>query len=100
MVLWIEGEGGETVATTLVSMNKRGDFLRLNGLAVETQFQRKGFGTAVLNHLDTIIPKGTILETTVQLDTENTKWLIDWYSRRGFKDVGIIGLETRMLKRY
>jgi len=100
MMLWMEGEDGETVATTLVSTNKRGDFLRLNGLAVETEHQRKGYGTAILNHLDTLIPKGTMVEVTVQLDTENTKWLVDWYSRRGFKEAGIVGVEIRMLKRY
>ena len=98
-MLWIEGEDGETTAATLISNNTRGDFFRVNGLAVDTHHQRKGFATAIMDHVDTITPSGAVVEVAVDLDTESTEWLISWYTRRGFKEIGVFGAETRMHKR-
>ena len=97
-ILWIEDEEtGATAAACLVAVYGLPPLHRINGLAVDIEYRRKGYASAILNELITLTPTSTLLEAVVDRDTECTEWLIEWYSRMGFEVVGASKAEVVLL---
>jgi len=85
-VVWVETEAKDTLAAMMLSRGNSSNpgVYRVQGLAVSADKQRQGYGTALMQSLDQILPKGTTVWLCVDKGKDSTERLVQWYRRLGF----------------
>ena len=86
-VLWIKDmETEKTIAAAMVMRFVNGDH-RICGIAVDPSHKRKGYGTALMRKIESLMPDESSLCLGVDKDKEATQWLLEWYTSLGFQRI-------------
>jgi len=83
-VLWME-QDGIPIATAMLMHFSDNKSYRVCGIAIDPKHRRKGYGTAMMRKIETLLPHQARLCLGVDKDKEETGWLVDWYMTLGFQ---------------
>lgn len=86
-VMWIETDDSEVSGSMMLGGSTKAEpaVYRVQGLAVSKPKQRQGYGTALIQSIDRVLPSGTIVWLCVDKGRDSTEWLVRWYLRMGFE---------------
>lgn len=86
--IWLEADD-KTVAATMISTRYRDPTrFRIEGIAVDEAHRRRGLATRLIKAVDEFmgsVAEGSTIELGVDLDTDDTDWLVQLYERHGYK---------------